>query len=329
MKKISSLIVAVFLIATNTLIAQHAVGEVPSLPFGNMAKVEQYAVSNVYVIGIWTYYFNTNGSWKGYMTSGMYPSTPMTNKVQMDQIIATQLSNILSNLLANANPIINKDMGIKVYVQCRMAANWQLAQASFATPYIYITPNKVGGVYSVPDLSWFKTTMASDLPMYIPGTSWVRMEIGYWGDPFPFEVDDRRLDPSTDILHSDGFIYLPVDVITDSSIATGTYQLKVSIFSSAGFQSFNGDGKLLPETPMRTGIASSGSSVTVTVRGGDSGRAYFLQKSQNLKSWTNVGEVNIVSPLSHYFPSGASRSFVIGKTNQMFFRTVTTNVSPY
>ena len=249
----------------------------------------------------------------------------------MDQVvIANLLSNILSNLLANTNPNINKDRGISVAVDCSTAAGGNLSKGSFGTPYIYITPNKIGGVYSVPDLSWFKTTMKSDLPIYIPGTSWVRMEIGYWGDPFPFEVYDRRLDPSTDILRSDGFIYAPVDVITDSSTANGTYQLKVSIFSNSGFQSFNGDGKLLPETSMRTGIASSGSTVTVTARGGDSGRAYYLQQSSNLKSWKNCSEVEFVSPLAHYFPNGGSQSFVIPKTNNfMYFRTVTTLVSPY
>ncbi|MFA6404717.1 MAG: hypothetical protein WCW03_01840 [Candidatus Paceibacterota bacterium] len=318
------------MIAANALIAQNAVGEVSSLPFGSMQKVESYAVSNVYVIGIWTWYFNrTNNTWKPYMTSTRYPSY-LANKLQMDQeTIATKLSNILSNLLSNTNSSIVKDMGIKAYVQCCMRGNGQSA-ISFDTSYIYITPNKVGGVYSVPNLSWFKTTMKSDLPVYIPGTTWVRMEIGYWGDPFPFEVFDRRLDPSTDILRSDGFVYLPVDVITDSSTASGMYQMKMSIFTGNKFQSFNGDGRLLSENYMTLGIRTNGTSVIVKAVGGDSGRAYYLQRSSNLKNWTNVGEVNIVSPLAHYFPQGAVQSFVIPKTNVFgYFRTVTTNVSPY
>ena len=332
MKKINSLIVAIFMIATNALFAQNAVGEVPSLPFGSMEKVEGYAVKSVNRIIIFTWYFNnTNNSWRPFMNSGWYAPSPLTNKVQMDQIIiATKLSYILSNLLARTDQHIEKSMGIRVYVDCSLAAGGNLSQASFKTPLVYITPNKVSGVYSVPDLSWFKTTMSSDLPIYIPGTTWVRMEIGYWGDPFPFEILDRRLDPSTDILRSDGFLYLPVDVITDSSTLSGSYQMKMSVFSSSGFQNFDGDGRLLPETPFRTKIASSGSTVTVTVRGGDSGRSYFLQQSSNLKNWTNCSEVESVSPLAHYFPNGAVQSFVIPKTNNFgYFRTVTTNVSPY
>lgn len=312
------------------LFAGKAGGQITSLPFGSMERVETYAVSNVYVIDIWSWYFNnTNNTWKPFMTSGWYITLPLTNKLQMDTAIASKLSNILNTLIVHTNQSIRKDSGISVYVDCSMGGNGKSA-TSFETPnYIDIAPTIVSGVYGIPNLSWFSTTMNDKVPFYIPNLKWARLEIENMDDPNAFEVDDNRIKGSTNVIASDGFMYLPTWAITNSSKLNGDYWLKLSLLSK-DFQNFDGDGRLIPETPLRTKIGVGNGSVIVTVSGGDSGRGYCLQNSPDQRSWSSYGSNNFVSPLTHLLPQGDTRSFVYETANNatMFFRTATTNAVP-
>ena len=325
-------LVAILLVAFASLFATNAGGQqITSLPLGTMEKVEQYAVSNVYIIIIWTWYYNnTNNIYKPFVNSGWYAQSSLTNKLQMDTIIAKELASILNTLLISTNQSINKDKGLEVYVDCSVGANGNLSSASFNTPaYVFIVPTKTNGMYSIPDLSWFKTQICPTVPFYIPKLKWARLEIGHTGSPDSFDVRDERIDPLMDILHSDGFMYLPTAIISNSSKTNGLYWLKLSTLSDS-FQSFDGDGTLLPEIPFGTKTGMSGSSIIVNVSGGDSGRGYFLQQSSNLKNWTKCGDVQFVSQFLHLFPQGDIRTFVFPTTNSlMFFRTATTNTVPY
>ena len=313
------------------LFAGKAGGQVQGLPFGSMEKVEGYAVSNVNRIIIFSWYYNnTSNNWQGFATSGWYAPSPLTNKSQMDTIIANKVASIFTNLLANTNQSIKKDKGIAIYIDCRMAANGELALASFNTPaYVFIPPTNISGVYSVPDLSWFSTKISDKIPIYVPGLRWARLEVGNKGDSKPFEVDDNRIKGSTNVIASDGFMYLPTWAITNSSKTNGDYWLKLSLLSK-DFQNFDGDGRLIPETPLRTKIGVGNGSVIVTVSGGDSGRGYCLQNSPDQRSWSSYGSNNFVSPLTHLLPQGDTRSFVYETANNatMFFRTATTNAVP-
>ncbi len=328
-----SAVTATFMIAVTTvLFAEKAGGQVQELPFGSMEKVENYAVQNVNSIIIFSWYFNnTNNSWKPFINSGWYAPSPLTNKYEMDQIvIAWKLSNILNALIIHTNQSIVKSKGIQAYVDCSMAAGGDLSQASFNTPaYVFIPPTNISGTYAVPNLSWFKTKISDKIPVYVPGLRWARLETGLKDNPEPFEVNDRRLSPGDDVLHSDGFMYLYTSVIANSSKTNGDYWLKLSLLTK-DFQSFDGDGKLIPETPFRTKIGTYGDSIAVTISGGDSGRGYYLQQSPDQRNWVNCSPITFVSPLTHIMPQGDIQSFVYQTTNtMMFFRTVTTNVVPY
>ena len=314
------------------LFAGKAGGQVQGLPFGSMEKVEGYAVSNVYLMGIFAWYYNnTNNLWKGFMTSTYYAESSLTNKLQMDTIITRGLSNVLNALLTSTNQSVRKDKGIQIYVDSIMSSGEDFSQASFNTPaHIFITPTNISGVYTVPDLSWFSIKICDRIPIYIPGLRWARLETGLKNNPDPFEVNDRRLSPENDVLHSDGFMYLYTSVIANSSKADGDYWLKLSLLSKT-FQSFDGDGRLIPETPMRVKPTKEEDSMVVTVSGGDSGRGYYLQQSPDQRNWVNCSPMTFVSPLTHIMmPQGDIQSFVYQTTNtMMFFRTAATNTVPY
>ena len=326
-------LVAILLVAFASLFAINAGGQVSSFPFpiGTPQIVESNAVSNVSAIFFWAWYCNTNGIYKTYsVPSPWYVLSPLASKYEMDQtVIASKLSNILNSIAISTNINIDKSKAVEIFVACRMEANVNLATASFSTPYVYISLLFTNGVYSIPDLSWFKTQICPTVPFYIPKLKWARLEIGHTGSPDSFDVRDERIDPLMDILHSDGFMYLPTAIISNSSKTNGLYWLKLSTLSDS-FQSFDGDGTLLPEIPFGTKTGMSGSSIIVNVSGGDSGRGYFLQQSSNLKNWTKCGDVQFVSQFLHLFPQGDIRTFVFPTTNSlMFFRTATTNTVPY
>ena len=181
----------------------------------------------------------------------------------------------------------------------------------------------------MPDLSSFSTQLEDSIPFYIPNLQWARVEIGYNGDPTPFEVDDNLYDPTTDPIGSDGYLYLSTDYITNSSSASGDLWMKITLFDGTNFQIFNGDGNSVPETPMTLAIDKKNSiNATVTVNGGDSGRGFVLQSSAALSAWTNCSPVTFISPTND-LPGAPPSQFVYPATNRsLFFRTATTNLPP-
>jgi hypothetical protein len=104
--------------------------------------------------------------------------------------------------------------------------------------------------------------------------------------------------------------------------------MKITLFDNNTFQIFNGDGNLIPETPMVLAMNQNGTNATVTVDGGDSGRGFVLQSSAALTAWTNCSPITFISPtndLPHALPS----RFVYPSTNRsLFFRTAATNLPP-
>jgi hypothetical protein len=297
-------------------------------PIGTTDKVMKYAVEKVNAIVVFAWVVDTNCQVIPYSSSGWDAGNNiLTNKLQMDQtIVVPQLRSILTEILADTDPKIDKSYGLIAFVDCFMETSDESTDSIFDTPsYVYIKPAVSNSTYVVPDLSWFSTTIARAIPFSITNLDWARVEISFPGSQYPFEIQDRRLDAVTDPISSDGFLYLPTDVITSSSTNGGAYRLKISTFSGT-FQSYDGDGHLLPETPMRVTIGTNGVNVVIKVIGGDSGRGYYLQELDSLNNETNSGSVNFVSPL---LPN-LGKSFVRQATNSMmFFRTVTTDMSPY
>ena len=166
------------------------------------------------------------------------------------------------------------------------------------------------------------------MQFYVPNLQWARVEIGYKGDSYPFEVDDEFYDPGSDPIGSNGFLYLSPDDITNSATSGGIYWMKITLLDSNTFQIFNGDGNPVPETPMVPALNQSGTNATVTVNGGDSGRGFVLQSSADLTAWTNCSPVIFISPTND-LPNAVPSQFVYPSTNRsLFFRTATTNLPP-
>jgi len=320
----------ILVIAMTALFAPNAKGQIAELPFGSVEKVEQYATTNINRIFLSAWYFNkTNSTWTPFAASDWYGGTQLTNKGQMDTMVTNEISSIFSNFVAHTNANINKDKGLQVVGTCYSWRNGN-PRYSFRVPYTFIIPDKTNGVYKVPqDIVWPSTKINTDIPFYISKLKWVRLEIGIAGNPIPFEVHDNRIDPTTDILSSDGFMYLPTEVIMESSKTNGLFWINLTIFHNNSFQEFNGDGQQITEKPLRTQNSIANGVVTVTVSGGDSGRAYLLLQSSNLINWTSCSPVSYVSPFTHLFPGGTTQSFQYqSTTGSLFYRTVTTNVPP-
>lgn len=334
-----ALVVALVALSATCVKGQQNSVTPPSTPFliGTPELVESNAVSKVNWVGVYVWAYKTNGQFVPY-ASGSWQNTNFphraqsppyfTNKAHLDNFIVDQLKSIMGRFLTDTNQMLHSDKsrGIAAYIRSSMIVNGFADSLDiFTTPgYYYIKPDGTNGNYTVPSLPDFSLKLNESVPFYIPGLQWARLEIGFYGDPFPFEVDDWRLDPATDPIGSDGFLYLPTEVISNSSASNGLYSLKISVFDGE-FKSYDGDGKLLPETPMLLGMAKNGTNVIITVNGGDSGRGYRLQQSSDLRNWTNCSPVNFISPLSYYGES----DFVFATTNVMSFRTVTVNAAPY
>lgn len=297
-------------------------------PIGTVQKVTDYAVRSVNVVTIFVWVYGTNNQQLLYSTPVWYGSSanPLTNKFQLDQqIIAHELTNVLYSICTNMNPIMDKNRDVLVYAGCDIRAGGSI---SYDNLYAYQTNQLVknsNGTYSVPDLSSFSTTLNSSIPFYVPNLLWARAEVGYKGDSYPFEVDDELLDPESNPIGSDGFLYLSTDYITDSSSNNGDLCMKITLFDNNMFQIFNGDGNHIPETPMVLGMTRNGTNAIVAVNGGDSGRGYMLQWSSDLKHWTNSVPY-FFSPV----PEASAPQFTwpLAQASKMFFRTATTNTVP-
>jgi|GEM_PF-1193947 len=328
-------LVAILLVAFASLFAINAGGQVSSFPFpiGTPQIVESNAVSKVNRIIIWAWYYNnTNNDYMPLMTSVAYITTSLTNKAQMDTVIATELTKIVNTLISSTNQSIVKDKGIECGIACCTAANGNMAFPSFSTPEnIFIMPITVDGKYQAPDLSSFSTTMSGDIPYYIPNMKRARLVVGLKGNPEPKWIYDGDLDPLKEILKSDGFMYLPQWAITDSSTASGQYWLKLSIITKTTFQIFDGDGNLLSKTPIIVKYVRSGNTLTVYVLGGDSGQGFRLQQSMDNKTWANGDQpLSFVSPLAHLSTNVVSGEYTFSMTNNVAsYRVVLINGTPY
>jgi hypothetical protein len=302
-------------------------------PIGTVQKVTDYAAKATTEVGIYAWAYKTNGQEAGYGSTTMYIRTNvMTSKIQLDQqFIVPGLSNIvLHNFCTNADPVWDKSKGVVIYIGCIISdPNFDLSQDTlWYSDTIQLVKNSDGS-WSVPNLSSFSTQLGDPMPFYVPNAKWARMEVGYKGDPNPSEVDDNLYEPGSSPLSSDGFVYLDTGYITDSSTASGDFWMKISLFDGTNvFQIFNGDGNSVPETPMNLTMSKDSSYAYVTVNGGDSGRGYMLEWSSDLKHWTN-GPVNFFSPLPEVEVPAPKFYWPSSLTNNMFFRTATTNTVPY
>ena len=301
------------------------------LQIGTYSNVLNYAVAHVNVIVLDVFVWNTNNaSWKAYYVQVWYASATnyVTSKTQMDQqIIATQITNVVSQIITNTNPTIDKSKGVLIYTTCNYNTNSSTSYENLDAYEVIPLPKNTDGSYGMPNLSSFSTTLADYISFYVPNLQWARLEIGYKGDTDPFEVDDELYDPGTDPIDSAGFLEMQTSYITDSSLTNGDFWMKITLLSSSTFLLANGDGNKIPETPMVLGMSKDSSYAYITVNGGDSGKGFILQWSSDLKNWTN-GPINFFSPLPEaevlppqfYWPLSP---------NNMFFRTTATNAVPY
>jgi len=298
---------------------------------GITQKVTDYGVKNVNIAYIFAWVYGTNGTLYPYGSTVWYASNtnPLLNKIQLDSVFTRGLSNeVLYSVCTNKNPLYDKSKGVVVYVSADIGAGGQESQDVF---YNYSTIQLIhnpDNSYSVPDLSSFSTVLNDFIPFYVPNLQWARVEIGNKGDSSVFEVDDVLYDPQSNLVGSDGFLYLSTDYITDSSSTNGDFWMKISTFDSKVFQICNGDGNAISETPMVLAMNQNGTNATVTVNGGDSGWGFVLQSSADLKAWTNCSPVTFISPTND-LPNAVPSQFIYPSTNRsLFFRTATTNLPP-
>jgi len=301
------------------------------LQIGTYSNVLNYAVAHVNVISLGVFVWNTdNASWKAYYGQVWYASATnyVTSKVQMDQqIIATQITNVISQIITNTNPTIDKSKGVLIYAACNFNTNSTTSYENLDAYEVIPLPKNPDGSYGMPDLSSFSTTLADYISFYVPSLQWARLEIGFKGDLNPFEVDDGLYDPVSNPIDSEGFIEMPTSYITDSSSNSGDFWMKITLFSTNGFQIANGDGIQIPETPMILGMSKDSTNAYVTVNGGDSGRGFMLEWSNDLKNWTN-GPINFFSPLPESEAIPPKFYWPLSSANAMFFRTAVTNTVP-
>jgi hypothetical protein len=293
---------------------------------GTLDKVNNTAARSVNRIFLFGTAYETNGSPIDIGGSSFMPNTsPFTNKVSLDTFIAAQMvSNALYFVVTNNNSVFDKSKGVLIEVDCLISTNFQSSQDIFY--YFQIIQLVKNGIsYSVPDLSGFSTHLNDSVPFYVPNLQWARVEVGYYGETYPFRTYDGLLDPETDPVGSDGFLYLPSGFITDSSTTNGDFWVKISLFANNSFKVANGDGNQVPEIPLTLGATVVGGNANIAVYG-DSGKSFILDWSTNLVNWTT-------NSVSSFIPAVPQTPAVfpcpLSSANKMFFRTVTTSVSPY
>ena len=302
---------------------------------GTPEKIEAFAVHTVDLIMVWTWAYTTNGdqigfmtpTWNGSKTWQSYVYGPLTNKTQMDDLCRAGMNYALVGLMTNTFPNIDKSQGLTIDVEC-LAYSGANTLDTFYANYDRVYLVKTNGSYAIPDLSGYTVQLNSTIPLYLPGLQWARYEVGYVGDDYSFEVDDVRYDPTTDPIDSQGLLELPTSYMSDSSSTNGNLWITISAFTENGFSRWDGDGTLIPQTPMLLSIKKVVSHEAVTVKGGDSGLGYVIQQSSDLKKWTNCSPVTFFSPTNN-FPNAPPATFNYPATNSpLFFRTVTTNLPP-
>jgi hypothetical protein len=300
-------------------------------PIGTYSNVLNYAAAHVNLITLTVWVWNTNNAaWKAYFVSAWYASATnyVTSKTQMDQqIIAAGITNVVSQVITNTNPTIDKSKGVLIYTTCGFQTNSATSYETLDAYEVISLPKNPDGSYGMPDLASFSTTLSDYISFYVPNLQWARLEIGDKGNTDPFEVDDELYNPGTDPIDSAGFLEINTDYITNSASVGGTYWIKITTFNGT-FQIFNGDGNQIPETPMLLALNQHGTNATVTVNGGDSGLGFVLQSSAALTAWTNCGPVTFISPTND-LPGALPSQFVYPATSRsLFFRTATTNLPP-
>jgi hypothetical protein len=294
---------------------------------GTPAKVEAAAVASVNRVFLYNSVFKTDGTkvFVGGPEWYRQASSQVTNKIQLDALTGLLITNSLKSLATSADSSIDKSRGMLIEVDCFIDAEDDSSQdVYYLNEELFNLVKNSDGSYSVPDVSGVSTEINDPIPFYIPNVQWARAEISYAGDSSgAFEIDDDLYDPGTSPLQSDGFVYLSPSTITDSSSINGSFSLKFSWFDGT-FNIVDGDGNKIPETRITVGLSTVSTNSVVAVAGGDSGRGYIVQSSNDLKNWENIDPVYFVSPI----PGSAN---FIPYTCQMpaaFFRTVTTNVPP-
>jgi hypothetical protein len=188
--------------------------------------------------------------------------------------------------------------------------------------------NEGNGTWAVPDLSWISMIFPGQMVFYTPGLLWGRIEVYYSTNTVtPVFVADSRCSnassPTNDVNVDITNQSLTLDTTLVSGGSNGLYRLKVSLYSSNGFQIVNGNGVQVQETSLVPVISESNGTVNIKVTGGDSGRVFVIQKSSDLEAWIQVGGPYTVgtSPWSIMFQDATSNRFE-------FYRTATTNAVP-
>ena len=293
------------------------------LPIGTEQEVINYAITHITHIFAYVWVKNVGGS-NTFYVSDTYYGAP-TNKYNLDQeIIGGWLTNQLQKFADDANPLLDRDGDIQLYFEAQRDNGTEYC-IFFNTPwYVYLKLARNGTNYSVPDLTWLSMSTNKVMTFFLPGLRWARSVIGYSGSSTPFEVDDRRINVTSDPMNSEGALTLPTEVIMHSS-SSGSYWLSLDLLDSS-FKMVDGNGFLLNEPLAKLFIKRSGNATSVGLYGGPSGRGYFIQQSTDLKTWSNCSAAQFVSATNESLPL----QYLIGTTNnKAFYRSITTNAVPY
>ena len=269
----------------------------PLFPWGSLTNVRNFAVTNSQSIFATVYGLDSFGNQNESMSgSALLADKSFGSYADISTAVQQTLHVAIAAAMTNTNVPINKDKNLLVGYS---TVNFlyppsNLSEFFGIVDYIPVKLTKTGSTYTIPDLSGITPQLLPQQFFYIPGLKWVRMEVYATNDlTTPVVISDSR-DGSGSYttvadIPNEGF-FIGTDYIASGT--HGPYQLKVSYFTSAGgFFIANGDGMQVQETPLvisNNKLSIHGQTVTMTVSGGDNGRVFNVQASNDLKTWSQV-----------------------------------------
>jgi hypothetical protein len=190
---------------------------------------------------------------------------------------------------------------------------------------------KTGGIYSLPDLSGFVMGVPVNVSFPFPNLAWGRVSITN-------ESGVRVIDS---VESSDPVVDLKRRAIILSREDAMSGRVSISVIYGANkehFAKFDVGGHLVPEDPpivdLTLVLAQASGSIEppvtdtmITVRSGDIGRSFKLQKSSDFNVWTDVPNTRF--SVRYTYPYLDHQTFTVsGATENSFFRLMSENKIP-
>jgi len=291
-------------------------------PWGSTNSLVPFAVTNTRNISIGVYQGDVDGADADFPGDVSFTSMADINSA-FQEVLAFAAN------LSIENPAINKSAPLMV---AGYALNNDYPQNvgcfTFVVPdEMSINVANVNGSWVLPSLSAMTLMLPQQMPFQIPGLQWARLEVYHSTNlATPFLVVDSRNPASSSPTNGIDISNQAITIATAflASGNTGPYRLKVSTLAANGFQIVDGTGMRVLERPLAPVISRSAGTVKVTVTGGDPGRVFAIQKSADLKTWTQDGSAYTVGTNTW----SATLQETVSPASGIFYRTATLDVAP-